>query len=71
MVFLFFYRTLSLQFVVSKWNNVCPSWQCTIWFAWLWSRCVALQHLAVSKNVAFQLYHNKQCPLCKAVWNSI
>jgi len=40
-VFLFFYRTLSLHFVVSKWNNVCPCWQCTILFVWPWSRCVA------------------------------
>jgi hypothetical protein len=58
--FLFLYHTLSFQFVVSKWNNMCPCSQCSILFVWPRSRCVAFPHLVVSKNVAFQLYHNKQ-----------
>ena len=46
---------------------------CTILFLWYRSRCVALLPLAFSKNLAFQLrvYHNRQCPLCNTVWNSI
>jgi len=69
--FLYFYHVLSLQFIVSKWNKNCPYWQCIILFVWPRSRCVAFLHLIVSKNLAFQLYHKKQCPLCHIVRNSI
>lgn len=62
---------MPLRFVVSRYNNVCPYWQRTILFVWSRSRCVAFLELAVVKNIAFQLYRNKQCPLCKAVLNFI
>jgi len=69
--FLFCCRTLTLQFVVSKWSNICPCWQFTILFVWPQARCVAILHQVISKNLAFRLYHNIQWPLCNIVWNSI
>jgi hypothetical protein len=39
---------------------------CSVFFLF-WSRCVAFLHLIISKNLVFQLYHNKQCPLCNTV----
>jgi len=69
--FLFCYCTLSLQFVVSKGSNICLCWQCTTVFVWPQARCVAILHQVISKNLAFQLYHNKQWPLCNILWNSI
>jgi hypothetical protein len=67
---LFWYRTLSIRFVISKWSNICPCRQCTILIFWPQSRCVTFLHLVVSKNFAFQLYH-KKWPLFNIVWNSI
>jgi hypothetical protein len=40
-------------------------------FVWPPSRCVAVLLLAVNKNPAFRIHHNKQCPLGNTVWNSI
>jgi len=69
--FLFCYRTLTFQIVVSKWSNICPCWQRTILFVWPQARCVTFLHLVISKSLAFQLYHNKQWPLCNIGWRSI